>query len=64
MNLYKDNLIEKEIKLIGSAATLVINKMLVNDKFFTKDEISNSELALFLSAPISLDSYNFEPSLY
>ena len=65
MNLYKDSLVEKEIKLIGSASTLVINKLLASeDKFFAKDDASNSDLALFLSAPISLDSYNFEPNLY
>ena len=29
-----------------------------------KDFIFDSDLALFLSAPISLDSYNFEPSLF
>ena len=62
-NMYLDTLIKKEIQLIGSATTLVANKLLEGKEFFA-EETDSSDLALFLSAPISLDSYNFEPSLF
>ena len=57
-NLYLGQLVEKQIDLIGSAATLVIERLL--------SEFPGSidaELAHFLKAPIVLDSYNFEPTL-
>lgn len=57
-NLYSEQLIEKQIELIGSAATLAIERIL---KEFP--EVIDAELAHFLKAPILLDSYHFEPSL-
>lgn len=55
---YDDQLVEKQIELIGSAATLVYDRLL---KEFPGS--IDPELAHFLKAPIVLDSYYFEPSL-
>lgn len=57
-NMYSGQLVDKQIELIGSATTLVIERLL---KEFP-DSI-DAELAHFLKAPIVLDSYNFEPTL-
>ena len=51
-------MIEKQIELIGSAATLAIERIM---KEFP--EAIDSELAHFLKSPILLDSYHFEQSL-
>lgn len=58
-NLYLETLKQKDLKLIGSACTLVCQKLLEH----SQDSI-DSDLALFLSAPISLDSYNFADHFY
>jgi inorganic pyrophosphatase/exopolyphosphatase len=52
-NMYLETIKHKEIKLIGSACTLVA-QMIMNEQ-----NAMDSDLAMFLSAPISLDSYNF-----
>jgi inorganic pyrophosphatase/exopolyphosphatase len=57
-NMYSEQLVEKQIELIGSAATLVIERLL---KEYPGS--IDAELAHFLKAPILLDSFNFEPSL-
>jgi inorganic pyrophosphatase/exopolyphosphatase len=49
--MYSETVKEKDIQLIGSATTLVAQRLL--------EQECCSDLALFLSAPISLDSYNF-----
>lgn len=49
---------DKQIELIGSATTLVIERL-----FNEFPNSIDSELAHFLKAPIVLDSYNFESSL-
>ena len=54
-NLYTDQLIEKQIKLIGSAATLAIERLLKE-----YPEAIDAEFAHFLKAPILLDSCHFE----
>jgi inorganic pyrophosphatase/exopolyphosphatase len=57
-NAYDYQIEEKQIELIGSAATLVYERLL--------REYPGSvdrELAHFMKAPIMLDSYYFEPSL-
>ena len=55
--LYSETLKSKEIDLIGSAATLVVNKL--------KNKITfDYDLAMFASAPILLDSYNFNEQLF
>ena len=56
--LYEEQLVEKQIELIGSATTLVIERLM---KEFP--ESIDAQLAHFLKAPIVLDSYNFDPSL-
>lgn len=54
--MYLDTLKEKTLMRIGSATTLVAQKIL--------DETDCCpELALFLSTPISLDTYNFSDKL-
>lgn len=55
--LYLDTLKEKEIKLVGSAVTLIAQRILAKGSV-------DAGLALFLSAAISLDSYNFLDSVY
>ena len=60
-NLYLDTLkSEKEVQLLGSCSTLVAQKMI--EKTYTK--VMDSDLALFLSAPISLDTLNFDEFFY
>jgi len=49
---------EKQVELIGSATTLVVEKLLAE-----YPSAIDAELAHFLQAPIVLDSYYFEPSL-
>ena len=49
---------EKQVELIGSATTLVVEKLLAE-----YPTAIDADLAHFLQAPIVLDSYNFEPSL-
>ncbi len=56
--MYLDKLVDKQIELIGSATTLVIERLF--DEF---PEAIDAELAHFLKAPILLDSYYFEPTL-
>eukprot|EP00347_Sterkiella_histriomuscorum_P007811 403347471 len=56
--LYQDTLKEKEIQLIGSAATLVIEKL--QTEF---SESIDKEMAMFLLAPIVLDSFFFNENL-
>ena len=58
-NMYLETLKQKDLKLIGSACTLVCQKLLE----LSPDTI-DSDLAMFLSAPISLDSYNFSEHFY
>lgn len=48
----------KEIKLIGSATTLVISKI-INDY----PDMIDSEMAYFLAAPLVLDSIFFKSDL-
>ena len=55
---YDGKLEEKQVELIGSATTLVVERLL---KEFP--EAIDADLAHFLQAPIVLDSYNFEPTL-
>ena len=55
---YNETLQEKQVELIGSATTLVVERLL---KEFPGS--IDSDLAHFLQAPIVLDSYNFEPTL-
>lgn len=56
-NLYLDSLKSKELKLIGSATTLVAEQLFSKDMF-------DEDLALFTSAPILLDSVNFLEALH
>ena len=56
--LYKEQLIEKQIELIGSATTLVIDRII---KEFP--ESIDIDFAYFLQAPLVLDSYYFEENL-
>lgn len=53
--MYGASLRHKEIKLVGSAVTLVAQKLM--------DEV-DSDLAKFISAPLFLDSHNFNPNLH
>lgn len=55
---YKDTCITRKVQLMGSATSLVTNS------YFEKGFEIDSDLALFLSAPISLDTYNFKDDLY
>ena len=50
--LYTETVKVREIRLLGSACTLLIPKVKLDD-----------ELAQFLSAPLMLDSYNFSDNL-
>lgn len=54
-NLYLEQLKEKEIKLIGSATTLVIDKLIKE-----YPELIDKDFAYFLMAPIVLDSFFFD----
>ena len=57
--LYLDTLKEeREIRLVGSAATLVIGNLMKTDAKI------DSDLALFMSAPLTLDSSNFNKELF
>jgi len=55
--LYTSSLKSKKIQLIGSAVTLVIEEMKHANITF------DSEIAMFASAPLLLDSYNFNQNL-
>ena len=61
-HLYADTLKLKKLELIGSATTLVIEQML-NSKNDNLSQI-DSDLALFMSAPLLLDSGNFAEHLF
>ena len=56
--MYTEQLLEKEIELIGSASSLVAAK-------FIKDfpEVLDRDMAYFLAAPIALDTYFFDEGL-
>jgi len=60
-NLYLESLQFKEIKLIGSACTMVARKIM--DVELNGGCGIDADLALFLSAPLSLDSSNFNLEL-
>lgn len=63
--LYLDTLIKKEIQLVGSATTLVIQNIFGKPDILSgQSDADLADLSLFLSAPISLDSYNFNQQLY
>lgn len=64
-NLYADSLQEKEVKLVGSACTLVTRKIMATNIADGKESrmAVDSDLALFLSAPLSLDSSDFNLEL-
>jgi len=59
--LYQDNIYEREIEKVGSSCTLVARKMLKKLEKLNDEE--KAEFAMFLSAPISLDTYNFHQDL-
>lgn len=55
--LYGDTIKHKEVKLIGSASTLVAAHLLEANFY-------DADLALFAAAPLLLDSSNFLPKLH
>ena len=62
--LYAKSLKEKKIQVIGSATTLVAEKLLYStDVFKDLPEQEVADLALFISAPIYLDTIGFMPEM-
>jgi len=55
---YNETLVEKEIQVRGSATTLVLEKF-IHDY----PDLVDKQMALFLMAPLLLDSFNFDPTL-
>jgi len=60
LDVYRDTVNYREIRLIGSAQTIVL-KHLIDE--FLEQTISHEEWALFSAAPLLLDSSNFSPAL-
>ena len=65
-NCYTEQLIEKQCRLIGSAASLIVHKYIQDQQLFEDDFLASNEapnLAYLLGAPIVLDSTFFKPEL-
>lgn len=66
-NSYQNQLVEKQVCLVGSACSLVATKYLENEALFKDDLEADADkkpnLSYLLGAAVVLDSYNFKEEL-
>ena len=66
-NAYLDQLVEKQVCLVGSACSLVAVKFHEDEELFkddlAADEAGKANLSYLLGASVMLDSYNFREEL-